>query len=96
MHRYSEGARNLLMQGDAKTVLYAAMYQDGSYTGAISFVVCKEKRYWSEKNRRQLGEVTKLISIHMAKNPSMNALTRGGIQPAGIRFPHRPHFLFPF
>lgn len=77
MHRYSEGARNLLMQGDAKTVLYAAMYQDGSYTGAISFVVCKEKRYWSEKNRRQLGEVTKLISIHMAKNPSMNALTRG-------------------
>ena len=35
MHRYSEGARNLLMQGDAKTVLYAAMYQDGSYTGAI-------------------------------------------------------------
>lgn len=77
MHQYSEGARKLLMQGDARTVLYGAMYQDGSYTGAISFVVCREKRYWSEKNRRQLGEVTKLISIHMAKNPSMNSLTRG-------------------
>lgn len=65
------------MQRDAKTVLYAALYQDGSYIGAISYVVCKEKRYWSEKDRKQLGEVTKLISIHMAKNPSINALTRG-------------------
>ncbi|MBR9936863.1 EAL domain-containing protein [Oscillospiraceae bacterium Marseille-Q3528] len=77
MYRYSDEARDLLMQRDAKTVLYAALYQDGSYIGAISYVVCKEKRYWSEKDRKQLGEVTKLISIHMAKNPSVNALTRG-------------------
>ena len=77
MYRYSQEARDLLMQRDAKTVLYAALYQDGSYIGAISYVVCKEKRYWSEEDRKQLGEVTKLISIHMAKNPSINALTRG-------------------
>ena len=40
MEEYSPGAQKLLMQGDAKTVVYAAMYCEGRYTGAISYVVC--------------------------------------------------------
>ena len=36
MSMYSPGARALLMQGDAKTVVYAAMSCEGKYTGAIS------------------------------------------------------------
>ena len=69
---YSQDAQNLLMQGEAKTVLYAAMYCEGKYTGAISYVVCGQKRYWSRQNRSQLGELTKIISAHLAKNQVLN------------------------
>ncbi|HIW60275.1 MAG TPA: diguanylate cyclase [Candidatus Anaerobutyricum avicola] len=68
MGMYSPDGAALLMQGGAKTVLYAAMYQQGTYTGAISYVVCREKRYWSKQNRKELGEVTKIISVHLARN----------------------------
>lgn len=74
---YSPQARELLVQGNAKTVLYAAMYCEGKYTGAISYVVCTEKRYWSKESRSQLGEVTKLISVHLAKNHALNASYTG-------------------
>lgn len=77
MGMYSEGARKLLMQGEAKTVVYAAMYCEGHYTGAISYVVCSRKRSWSEQNRSQLGELTKIISAHVAKNQAMNASHQG-------------------
>lgn len=69
---YSPDGAALLMQGDAKTVLYAAMYCEGKYTGAISYVVCREKRHWSRKNRKELGEVTKIISAHLARSQTMN------------------------
>lgn len=62
------------MQGDAKTVLYAAMYCEGKYTGAISYVVCSNKRYWTKQNRSQLGELTKLISAHLAKSQVLNTV----------------------
>ena len=60
------------MQGGAKTVLYAAMYCEGKYTGAISYVTCREKRYWSRQNRKELGEVTKIISAHLARTLAVN------------------------
>ena len=53
-------------------MLYAAMYCEGKYTGAISYVVCGQKRYWSRQNRSQLGELTKIISAHLAKNQVLN------------------------
>ena len=62
-----------MMQGDAKTILYAAMYTDGQYTGAISFVSCKEKREWTKEERSQLGELTKIVSAHLARNLAVNA-----------------------
>lgn len=72
MDMYSEDAQNLLMQGEAKTVLYAAMYCEGEYVGAISYVVCDEKRNWSKEERCQLGEMTKIISAHFSKSMAIN------------------------
>lgn len=73
MSMYSPQGTALLMQGDAKTVLYAAMYCEGTYVGAISYVVCSTKRYWSKQNRLQLSELTKLISAHLAKKMALNS-----------------------
>lgn len=77
MAAYSPQAQRLLMQGDTRTVVYAAMYCEGKYTGAISFVVCGEKREWSRERRRQMGEVTKIISAHLEKCRALNACGRG-------------------
>lgn len=74
MSMYSPDAQALLMQGEAKTVLYAAMYCEGKYTGAISYVVCDQKRFWTKQNRSQLGELTKIISAHLAKSQVMNLI----------------------
>lgn len=74
MKMYSEQARNLLMQGSAKTVLYAAMYSEGSYVGAISYVACQRERYWSKQERKQIGEVTKIITAHLMKNRVLNRM----------------------
>ena len=79
MEEYSPGAQKLLMQGDAKTVVYAAMYCEGRYTGAISYVVCKEKRNWSNEMLKQISEVTKIISAHFAKNEIMNHAYQGAV-----------------
>ncbi len=73
MGMYSPAGKQLLMQGGAKTVLYAAMYCEGKYMGAISYVVCTSKRYWSKQDRKQLGELTKIVSAHMAKRQAINA-----------------------
>lgn len=77
MGMYSEGARELLMQGGAKTVLYAAMYNEGQYTGAISYVVCRSKRYWSRHNRKEMGELTKIISAHLTRHLAINSSHQG-------------------
>ena len=79
MGMYSSGGAALLMQGKAKTVLYAAMYCEGKYTGAISYVTCREKRHWSRQNRKELGEVTKIISAHLAKSQAVNQASLGGV-----------------
>lgn len=79
MQNYSEDAKNLVMQGDAKTIVYSSMYCEGRYTGAISYVVCKEKRNWSDETLKQLSEVTKIISAHAEKNQIMNHIYQGAI-----------------
>lgn len=81
MSMYSEDAQRLLMQGEAKTVLYAAMYCEGRYTGAISYVVCGQKRYWTKQNRSQLGELTKIISAHLAKSQVLNMIHKSTVAP---------------
>ena len=77
LQMYSEGAARLLMQGGAKTVVYAAMYNEGTYTGAISYVTCHEKRFWSRQNCLQFGELTKIIAAHIARNQALNTAHQG-------------------
>jgi len=77
MAMYSKGAADLLMQGEAKTVLYAALYCEGKYTGAISYVVCQNKREWTTVQRHQLGVLTKIISAHLAKHLAIEASGTG-------------------
>ncbi len=57
MGMYSPQGRALLMQGGAQTVVYAAMYGEGEYQGAIAYVVCGSKRYWTPQNRRELAKI---------------------------------------
>ncbi|MCD7954361.1 MAG: EAL domain-containing protein [Lachnospiraceae bacterium] len=72
MSMYSEGAARLLMQGGAKTTLYAGLYCEGKYTGAISYVVCSEKRQWTTAERHQIALLSKILSAHLAKNQALN------------------------
>ena len=87
MGAYSPDAQKLLMQGDAKTVVYAAMYCEGRYIGAIFYVVCKEKRNWSNEMLKQLSEVTKIISAHFAKNETQVLVSTTVIE-VGINVPN--------
>lgn len=77
MEMYSPQGRALLMQGGAQTVVYAAMYGEGEYQGAIAYVVCGSKRYWTPQNRRELGEITKIINAYLSKHLAVNAVSRG-------------------
>lgn len=76
MEMYSKEAADLLMQGEAKTVVYAAMYCQGKYTGAVSYVTCRNKREWSEQSLFQLGELTKIISAHLEKHLAINEINQ--------------------
>ena len=40
-------------------------------------MTCREKRLWSREDRKLLGEVTKIISAHYAKNQAFNSVYRG-------------------
>ncbi|MGN0159068.1 MAG: EAL domain-containing protein [Brotaphodocola sp.] len=77
--QYSEDGQKMLLQGDAETVLYAAMYCEGRYEGAISYTVCGQPRQWSRTKRRQLGELTKVISANLAKKQIPNAFESGSL-----------------
>lgn len=77
MDMYSPDGAALLMQGGAKTVVYAAMYSEGEYLGAISYVVCGSKRFWTKQSRRELGEITKIINAYLTKHLAANAINRG-------------------
>lgn len=73
MGMYSEAGVALLMPAGARTTVYAAMYCEGKYTGAIAYVMCREKRYWTKEERSQLGELTRIISAHLARNLAVNS-----------------------
>ena len=77
MGMYSPAGANLLVQGGARTVVYAAMYCEGKYVGAIAYNVCTDKRYWSKQDRKQLGELAKIISAHLSKSKALNASNVG-------------------
>ena len=53
------------------------MYGEGEYQGAIAYVVCGSKRYWTPQNRRELGEITKIINAYLSKHLAVNAVSRG-------------------
>ena len=72
MEKYSPKARSMLMQGDAKTVLYVAAYDEGEYRGVVSFVTTEQKRFWSMDKRRELSEVVKLFSVYRRRRQGVN------------------------
>lgn len=83
MDMYSPEGKKLLMQAGAQTVLYGAMYCEGKYTGSIAYVVCSGERYWSKMDRKQLGELSKIISAHMAKRQAINSGISGRVSTPG-------------
>lgn len=84
MGMYSPQGRALLMQGGAQTVVYAAMYGEGEYQGAIAYVVCGSKRYWTPQKRRELGEITKIINAYLSKHLAVNDVSRGMTSAASL------------
>lgn len=72
MEGYSPQGAALLLQDDASTVLYAAMYNEGRYMGAVAFTSCGEKRFWSRERRREVSELTKLIAAYLVKLHPVN------------------------
>lgn len=84
MGMYSPQGRALLMQGGAQTVVYAAMYGEGEYQGAIAYVVCGSKRYWTPQNRQELGEITKIINAYLSKHLAVNDVSRGMTSAASL------------
>lgn len=75
--RYSKEAQELLMQHNAETILYSSMYCEGRYVGAIAYTVCGQSRHWSRAKRRQVGELTKIISSNLAKRQTPNTFGLG-------------------
>lgn len=75
---YSPGGAELLVQGGAKSVVYAAMYSEGRYTGAIAYVACRSQRRFTKENRREMGELTKIITAYLTRDITVNRLKPGG------------------
>lgn len=78
INMYTSDAGNYLLREGVSSVLYSAMYCEGRYIGAIAYVVCSGERYWSRGRRRQLGELTKIIAVYLAKKQMPNVITSGG------------------
>ncbi len=64
MDSFSDSAKNILLQENAKTVLYVAIYGEEEYRGTIAFVTTEQKRFWSKDKRRELSEVAKIMAIY--------------------------------
>lgn len=64
---YSGQAEEAMGQGGSKSIVYASMYCEGSYIGAIAYSVCTENRRWSKQERSQLGKLSKIISNHLSR-----------------------------
>lgn len=77
MAAYSAQGAALLIQGQAKSVLYAAMFSEGSYIGAVSYTTCNAKRFWSKQDRAIAGELAKIIAAHLARSQALNMVDEG-------------------
>ena len=80
MEGYSPDGAALLVQDDTQTVLYAAMYNDGRYVGAVAFTNCEEKRFWSRERRREVSELTRLIAACIGKLQRVNSSGTDGFE----------------
>lgn len=76
---YSPAAQARLMQGGVKTAVYTAIYNEGEYQGAVAYIVCGSKRFWSTQSRRELGELTKIITAYLTRHLAANAIDGGRI-----------------
>lgn len=76
---YSPAAQAQLMQGGVKTAVYTAIYNEGEYQGAVAYIVCGSKRFWSTQSRRELGELTKIITAYLTRHLAANAIDGGRI-----------------
>lgn len=64
MDTFTDAAKKILLQDDAKTVLYVSIYSEQAYRGTIALVTTEQKRFWSKEKRRELAEVAKLMAIY--------------------------------
>lgn len=55
-----------------RTMLYSAMYDKEKYMGAVSYIVCSEYKEWTEEEKNELGELTKIIAKYLSKYTKMN------------------------
>lgn len=78
---FTQKCAEVYRHGDGRTMVYAAMYCEGKYTGEISFVTCREKRHWSKEDRSKMAELAKIISAHMLKKAAMDVAERNSILP---------------
>lgn len=76
---YSPAAQAQLMQGGVKTAVYTAIYNEGEYQGAVAYIVCGSKRFWTTQSRRELGELTKIITAYLTRHLAANAIDGGRI-----------------
>lgn len=76
---YSPAAQARLMQGGVKTAVYTAIYNEGEYQGAVAYIVCGSKRFWTTQSRRELGELTKIITAYLTRHLAANAIDGGRI-----------------
>lgn len=76
---YSPAAQARLMQGGVKTAVYTAIYSEGEYQGAVAYIVCGSKRFWTTQSRRELGELTKIITAYLTRHLAANAIDGGRI-----------------
>ena len=76
---YSPAAQARLMQGGVKTAVYTAIYNEGEYQGAVAYIVCGSKRFWSTQSRRELRELTKIITAYLTRHLAANAIDGGRI-----------------
>ncbi len=80
MGMYQPEAREAMERGNSKSIIYASMYCEGRYIGAVAYSTCVERRRWLRQERSQLGKLAKIISNHL----SVHLDGENGSQPAKL------------
>ncbi len=81
VEQFTPDARPNMLREGVGSVLFSAMYCEGQYIGSIAYVNCGSERYWSRANRRQLGELTKVIAVYLTRHQRPNVITNGFYLP---------------